>query len=668
MKNRHNIKQSAKSSTRHYKGRHKDGKSRQSRTYSGQLIGQVNHVSPRYAYISVEGIDDCVYIPTCHLKGAFHQDEVAIVISQKPAEHGQEGKQGHVISIVKRSQNKLVGRLEKQGEHFRVIPDHKRLHYPILVDLKHLNSAQPSDKVIVKIVKWPTSQQQAQGKVTQVLGPAGTHDVEMNAIVAQFGFSTEFPAEALQEAQKLPETFTRQTLQQRRDLRQIPTFTIDPEDAKDFDDALSIRKLPDGDYEVGIHIADVSHYVREGTYIDKEALVRATSIYLVDRTISMLPERLANDLCSLKPQQDRLAFSVILNVDKKARMNQCWIGETIIHSDKRFTYATAQQTIDAQSGELCQELTLLHELAQNLRTRRLQDGAIGFENTEVHVQLDKEGQPTHIMPKATYTTNTLVEEWMLMANKQVAEHVHKHKQEQDIPTFLYRTHDTPDVDKLQEFTAFVRQLGHCFKPQEGALAASFNKLNHELQDEPYFSTVQALAIRTMAKAIYTTDAKPHFGLGFTHYTHFTSPIRRYPDLMVHRLVKHYLQKGKPPEAEAYEAKCRHASAMEGLATEAERASLAYIKVLFMQGLQGQKLQGVISGVTEWGLYVEILDNKCEGMVRLADIKDDYYRFDAKRFCVKGTRSGQVYRIGDKVKVTIKACHIDKRSVDFELAT
>ncbi len=483
--------------------------------------------------------------------------------------------------------------------------------------------------------------------------------------MAEFGLPFEFEQEVSDFADHIPDAITKEEISKRRDFREVTTFTVDPEDAKDFDDALSIKPLPKGGYEIGIHIADVTHYVRGQNVLEKEAYNRATSVYLVDRTIPMLPERLSNFLCSLRPHEDKLTFSAVFEMDENGDVLNEWFGRTIIHSDRRFTYEEGQEAIDTQSGDFYKELTILDTLAKKLRKRRFESGAINFETVEVKFKLDEKGTPLGIIPKVRRDIHKMIEEFMLLANKRVAEFIFN--KEKGKHTFVYRTHDRPDPEKLSTFSTFAKRFGHDLKIEDERVSKSLNKLMADIDGKPEQNVLEQLAIRSMAKAKYTTETNMHFGLAFKHYTHFTSPIRRYPDMMVHRLLQHYLDGGKPVDKEDFEAKCLHSSEREKRAADAERASIKYKQVEYMAISEKRPYDGIISGVTEWGLYIEITETKCEGMVRISDIEDDYYSYDEKNYRLVGQRSQRVYTLGDKVTVIVKNTDINRRTIDLEFA-
>lgn len=630
------------------------------------IIGQVDHVNPAYAYIvPKETIQEDVWVKQEDLLGALDKDLVKVMVLQQARE--QKRSVGRVVEIIERNKAPIVGRLARYGKNTFVIPDGRRMHYDIIIKAEEAKEAKHDDKVIVKITGWPQGDKHPTGVIQKVLGPAGVHEVEIHAIMAEFGLSEHFPSKVTAEANAIPAAIPVHEIARRRDFREILTVTIDPEDAKDFDDALSLRKLPNGHYEVGIHIADASYYVQEGSLLDLEALERGTSVYLIDRTIPMLPEKLSNELCSLNPHEDKLTFSAVFELNSRGEILKEWLGETVIHSNKRFTYEEAQQVITAKKGNFHEELTTLNQLAKQLRTERFKQGAINFETVEVKFQLDAQGKPLRVVPKVWQDTHKLVEEFMLLANVRVATRVSKMQQGKNLPTFVYRAHDTPDPDKLNDFWGFVKQLGYPKNTKGQSIPQALNAILGAATGTAEANIIQSLAIRTMAKAVYTSEDKRHFGLAFQHYTHFTSPIRRYPDIMAHRLLKQYLKGQFDADPRSYEAKCQHASERERVATDAERASVRYKQVEFMQALQGTILEGIISGVTDWGIYVELVDNRCEGMIRLADMTDDYYELDEKGFRVVGKRSKKSYRLGDQIYVQVKSCDLTKRTVSLNLA-
>lgn len=638
------------------------------------IIGTVDYVSPRNAFIISPDTEIDVMVKAEDLKYAMNGDTVKVLVHAK----NKPGKraEGEVVEIIKRLRSEFVGRLEISPRYAFVVPDFKKMHYDIFVKLGSIQNAKHNDKVIVKITEWPGRDKNPVGEVIDVLGPAGDNDAEIHSIMAEFGLPFEFEERITEEAEKISEEITQKEIEKRRDLRDVFTITIDPEDAKDFDDAISFRILENDHYEIGVHIADVAHYVKPDTILDDEAFNRATSVYLVDRTIPMLPEKLSNGLCSLRPHEDKLTFSAIFEIDVNAKIHKEWFGRTIIHSDRRFSYEEAQERIETQEGDYAKELVTLNQLALKLRVERFMRGSVNFETTEVKFKLDEKGKPLGVYPKVRKDAHKLVEDFMLLANKKVAEYVFHMKSKgsenegakkgkRGEKTFVYRTHDYPDPEKLQTFSVFAQKFGHQLKTEEAEISKSLNNLLEDIEGKPEQNVLQTLAIRTMAKAKYTTEPKGHFGLAFDHYTHFTSPIRRYPDVMVHRLLQHYLDKGKSVDKDKYEEKCLHSSEMEKRAADAERASIKYKQVEFMASVEDKVFDGLVSGVTEWGIFVEIIETKCEGMVRMSDMDDDYYEFDEKNYRVIGKRNKKIITLGDKVQVTVKATDIDRRTIDLE---
>jgi len=630
-----------------------------------QLTGIVDHVNPRFAYVRIgEGKSD-VYVRTRDLGSAVDGDTVSLSLLQ--SRHG-EHPEGRVVSIIRRSRTKFVGRVELSKNFAFVVPDYKKIHQDFFIYPEHINNAKTNDKVIVEVIDWAEGEKNPTAKIVSVLGKAGENEAEIHSIMAEFGLPFKFPEQVEKESKKISEGFTAAEIKKRWDFRPITTFTIDPEDAKDFDDALSLRILENGNYEIGVHIADVTHYVQQGTALDEEAFDRATSVYLVDRTIPMLPERLSNELCSLRPNEDKFTFSAVFEMDHNATIKKEWFGRTIIHSDFRFTYERAQEVLEAGKGEYAKELKTLNDLAHKLRKERFDKGAVNFETTEVKFKLDEKGKPLAVVPKIRKDAHKLIEEFMLLANKRVATYVYSMKKGEDKNTFVYRTHDFPDPEKVNDFAQFAKQFGHKLHIDERTISRSLNKLMDEIEGKPEQNVLQSLAVRSMAKAKYTTEAKGHFGLAFDHYTHFTSPIRRYPDMMVHRLLQHYIDQGKSVNKKDYEDKCLHSSEREKRAADAERASIKYKQVEYMSMMEkGIVYDGLISGVTEWGIFVEIIDTKCEGMIRLADMEDDYYEFDEKNYCIVGRRRRKIYTLGDQVRVKVKKTDVDKRLIDLVFA-
>ncbi|QSE98068.1 ribonuclease R [Fulvivirga lutea] len=626
------------------------------------IEGTVDHVNPRFAYVIPKDGTDDIYVSDKDLKFAMDGDKVRVGLKDK--KHGKHAE-GVVLEILERGKDEIVGRIEFSPRFAFVIADNRKIHQDVFVSLNETMKAAHNDKVIVKIKQWPSHDKSPEGEVIRILGKAGENNAEIHSIMAEFDLPFEFPNHVEEEAEAISEQLPKDEIAKRKDFRGVTTFTIDPEDAKDFDDALSYRKLDNGNTEVGVHIADVTYYVQPNTQLEKEAYDRATSVYLVDRTIPMLPEKLSNGLCSLRPNEDKFTFAAVFELDEEAKIVNEWFGRTVIHSDRRFAYEEAQQGIETGEGDFGKELQLLNALAKKLKAKKFAAGAVNFETTEVKFKLDEKGKPLGVIPKVRQDAHKLIEEFMLLANRQVARFVYGKKKGEEKLTFVYRTHDFPDPEKIETFATFARRFGHELKTEGSAVSKSLNNLMTEIEGKPEENVLQQLAIRSMAKAKYTTEAMGHFGLAFDHYSHFTSPIRRYPDMMVHRLLQHYLDGGKSAKKEDYEEKCVHSSEREKRAAEAERASIKYKQVEYMSLVEEKVFDGIISGVTEWGIFIEIVATKCEGMVRMVDLKDDYYEFDEKNYRVIGRKNKKMYSLGDKVTVAIKNTDIDRRTIDLE---
>lgn len=626
------------------------------------IVGTVDYVNPKFCYVSTSEMDDDVWVPTERMHFALDGDEVKVMLFTQL----RKGRrlEGRITGIIKRGRTSFVGRIEHTPNYSFVIPDHRKMHLDIFIKSDNTKKSAQNDKVVVEIISWPDHDKNPEGIVREVLGKAGENNAEIHSIMAEFGLPFRFSESIKKAASKIKNEIPAAEIKKRRDFRSITTLTIDPEDAKDFDDALSLEILENGNMEVGVHIADVSHYIKPGSVLDKEAYQRATSVYLVDRTIPMLPERLSNELCSLNPNEDKLTFSAVFDLDSNGHVKKEWYGRTIIHSDKRFTYEEAQGIIEKVAGPFSKELTILNELALKLRIDRFMRGSINFETNEVKFKLDKDGKPLGIIPKVRKDAHKLVEEFMLLANKKVAEFVFKMKKGRERKTFVYRTHDFPDPDRINAFSVFAKKFGHNLITEQTGLATSLNTLIEDVEGRPEQNVLQTLAIRSMSKAKYTTETQMHFGLAFRHYTHFTSPIRRYPDVMVHRLLQHYLDNGQNFSPSEYEQKCKHSSEREKRAADAERASIKYKQVEYIETISGREFEGVVSGVTEYGVFVELIENKCEGMVRIHTMKDDYYDFDEDNYCIQGRRSKKKITLGDTVKVKIAATDIDRRTIDL----
>ena len=554
-------------------------------------------------------------------------------------------------------------------KHFAfLLTDNKVLANDIFIPKNALKGGKTGDKAVVRITEWPDRARNPYGEVVDILGPAGENNTEIHAILAEFGLPYRYPEAVEKAADKIPDTITPAEIAAREDFRSVTTFTIDPKDAKDFDDALSIRRLDNGHWEVGVHIADVSYYVKPGSLIDKEAESRGTSVYLVDRVVPMLPERLCNDVCSLRPDEDKLTFSCIFELNDNAEVKKSHIARTVIRSNRRFAYEEAQAVIETGEGDFKDEILALNDLAQKLRKRRFEHGSINFDRHEVKFDIDENGKPIGVYFKVSKEANKLIEEFMLLANRTVAEFVGKPANGRKPKAFVYRVHDTPDPDKMSLFAAFITRFGYKIKTEgsKSDLSKGINNLLAKVQGRPEENLVETVAIRAMAKAVYTTVNIGHYGLAFDYYTHFTSPIRRYPDLMVHRLLERYMAGGRSVNVHTLEDECEHASDMEQLAANAERASIKYKQVEYMSERLGQEYDGVISGITEWGLYVEINENKCEGLVPIRDLEDDYYEFDEKNYCLMGRRKHRIYRLGDPIRIKVARANLERKQLDFAL--
>lgn len=627
------------------------------------IVGIVDNVNPRFAYIAtgIEGQKD-IYIKSRDLGAAMHGDKVEVELLGKKSGENPEGR---VTEIIQRGRNRFVGRIELSKKNYAfIVPDFKKIYTDFFVYPENILGASTNDKVLFEVTRWPDGDKNPEAKVLEILGKAGENEAEIHSIMAEFDLPFRFPENVLHESEKISEVIPEDEIKKRRDFRSTLTFTIDPEDAKDFDDAISFKKLDSGNYEIGVHIADVTHYVKSGTVLDDDAYDRATSVYLVDRTVPMLPEKLSNGLCSLRPHEDKLTFAAVFEMDERGRVLNEWYGRTAIHSDHRFTYEGAQEGIETGSGKFANELKTLNDLAIKLRKARFTKGAVNFETTEVKFKLDDKGKPLAVVPKIRKDAHKLIEEFMLLANKGVATFIYKIKKSEGKNTFVYRIHDAPDPEKVRDFSLFAKQFGHQINPDENTISHSLNKLMEEIEGKPEQNVLQSLAVRAMAKAKYTTEPKGHFGLAFQHYTHFTSPIRRYPDMMVHRLLQHYLDEGKSVSKVEFEEKCVHSSEREKRAADAERASIKYKQVEFMSTAENKMYNGIITGVTDFGIFVEIVETKCEGMVRLSDMKDDFYEFDDRNYRVIGKRRNRIYRLGDTVEVRIKKTDVDRRTIDL----
>jgi ribonuclease R len=632
------------------------------------VTGRVDLTTDGSAFIITEDeFEPDIYVAPRKLRNALHGDTVKVYVYAK--QKGGRKKEGEIIEIVARAKMDFTGIVKLSDRFAFFVPDDRKMQHDIFIPLTDLNGAKDNEKAIAQISEWPEGAKNPIGKIIHVLGKQGDNNAEMNAILADFGFPLAFPKDVEEAAEAIAETIPAEEIAKRRDFRKVLTFTIDPFDAKDFDDAISFQKLPNGNYEIGVHIADVSHYVLPDSPLDIEAYDRGTSVYLVDRVIPMLPERLSNGLCSLRPNEDKLCFSAVFELDEKAIIHSEWFGRTVIHSDKRFAYEEAQEIIEGKQSDFSEEILKLNELAYILRERKFKAGAISFESAEVKFKLDEQGKPIGVYVKERKDAHKLIEDFMLLANRKVAEFVAKKGQGKHKYTFVYRAHDSPKEEALLNFAQFASKFGYKINTQsDKTIAFSLNALLVDVEGKGEQNVLTQLAIRSMAKAIYTTKKSSHYGLAFEYYTHFTSPIRRYPDVMVHRLLAHYLDEGSTANAEHYEKLCVHSSQMEKRAADAERASVKYKQAEYLQDNVGKEFEGIISGVTEWGMYVELVENKCEGMIRLRDINDDFYVLDEKNYCIIGQRKKRKYQLGDKVTIKVKKVDLTKRQIDFSLVT
>ena len=642
-------------------------KYRLSRSAMPRYEGVVTGATPSALYVEVEALESDVYVARRNGAGALDGDRVMVAVARRSRDGELEGT---ITEVVERSRKPYIGTAQLTTNSIFITPDSRRIGTDIRLERKRYPEVEDGDKIAVRVISWAEGERLPEGELVERLGRAGENDTEMHAILAEFDLPYHFEKEVTAAAERIAGEITAEEVAKRRDMRDVVTFTIDPADAKDFDDALSLRRIKEGVWEVGVHIADVTHYVTPGSVVDDEAVERATSVYLVDRTVPMLPERLCNDLCSLRPNEDKLSFSAVFTLNDDAEILDEWFGRTVIHSNRRFAYEEAQVVIETGVGDYAEEITTLNRMAQILRKERFRKGAIAFERDEVRFRLDDKGRPIGVYTKVQKEANQLIEEFMLLANRRVAEFcAHRMVNGRRVPRpMVYRVHDEPSEDKLGRFRDFALRFGHYFKAQKGrAVAKEMNKLLSTISGSAEANAITTLAVRSMAKAVYTTDNIGHYGLAFPYYTHFTSPIRRYPDMMVHRILATYLAGEKRVDKKHLEQLCQHSTEREILASEAERASIKYKMAEFMKDRIGEEFDGVVSGMTDWGIYVELDDTHVEGMAFLRDIDDDdYYRFDEARYEVVGRSSGIRLTLGSRVRVRVKSVDMNRRTLDFKL--
>ncbi len=634
------------------------------RSKGGHFVGKLDIAAGGYGFVNSESVAEDIFISQKNLNHALNGDTVKVHLYAKRKGRNPEGE---VIEIIERARDTFVGTVEVSARFTFFLPDSRQMPFDLFIPADKLGGAKDGQKVIARITDWPRNAKNPLGEVVEVLGDPGDNETEMHAILSEYGLPYRFSEEVEAEAARIPDKIPDSEYKSRRDFREVPTFTIDPEDAKDFDDALSLRKLPGGRWEAGIHIADVTYYVKPKTLLDHEAYERGTSVYLVDRVVPMLPEKLSNKVCSLRPNEEKLCFSAVFALDNEANVYDEWYGRTVIRSDRRFNYKEAQQIIDIGKGDLSSEILKFNELAQKLRKRRFDNGSIKFERSEVRFEIDDTGHPLKIMFAEHGQSNELIEEFMLLANRKVAELIGNVKDKKDKKTFVYRVHDRPDPAKLGRFSKFMRKFGYRINLSSNkAISDSMNKLMADVKGKKIQDMVETLAVRTMAKAEYSTKNIGHYGLAFRFYTHFTSPIRRYPDMIVHHMLGDYLEGKASKNSKKYERKCLHSSDMEQRAEDAERASIKYKQVEFMLDKTGHQYEGIISGVAEWGIYVEIVENLCEGLVPIRDLMDDFYEYDEDNYCLTGRNTGKKYQMGDTVNVEVIRANLPKRQLDFAL--
>ena len=642
-----------------FKNRKKKGK----RLDRNTLSGIVDHVNRKYAFVTTEEFSEDIRVRSRFMRGAIHGDKVELKISNNLTRKSIEGE---IIKILERKSNEFIGRIEDSKGFAFFIPKNKKIFVDFFVRKKKNENFSKNKKYIAKVIDWGNSNKKPEAQIIKCIGESGKNETEINSIIYDFNLPVKFPQDVIEETEKLNENISEKEINKRKDLRHLDSFTIDPDDAKDFDDALSIEK-EGGFYNIGIHIADVSHFFNNRTQINNEAEKRATSIYLVDRTIPMLPEKLSNNLCSLKPNVDRLTFSVLVRMDEKFKIVNSWVGKTIIHSKKRFTYEEAQESIDNSDGLFHEKLNNLNKVAKHIRKKRFDSGSFNFRSNEVKFKLDKEKKPVGVYKKTRKDTHKLVEEYMLLANKLVAELIINHeKKHHKLFPFIYRIHEDPEQQKISELKNYIKQYGYSINSNENNLAVSLNDLMKKIKGKPEESSIEKFAIRSMSKAKYSTNKEKHFGLSFRHYTHFTSPIRRFPDVMVHRLISDYTNGSKPKDKRYYDIMCKHSSKMEINATKAERESIKYKQAEYMSNFIGKEFEAVVSGITEWGMYGEIIENHCEGLIKMSSMKDDRYDYDDQKIRIIGRNNKKIFRLGQVIRVKVTDTDIEKRTIDLVL--
>ncbi len=630
------------------------------------LEGRIQFNQQKNAYLVVEGEEKDIFIPKNSTLNALDGDIVKI---EANSNNGSKSS-GKVLEVISRKRTKFVGIVQITNPNYGfVIIDNTSIHVDFYVPTNLLIGAENGQKVIVELIKWDENRDSPDGKIIEILGSPGSHEVEINSILVEYNLPYKFTEEVENDAKNISTEISKEEVKKRRDIRKILTLTIDPKDAKDFDDAISIETLKNGNTEIGVHIADVSHYVKPGTLLDEEAFKRATSVYLVDRVVPMLPEILSNNVCSLRPNEDKLTFSIFFEFNNQQEIVKQWIGKTIINSNHRFTYEEAQKIIETKEGLYSTEVLTFHSIASKLREDRIKNGSISFDKLEVKFILDNQNKPKEIFFKIGKEANHLIEEFMLLANKKVTEFVSLNKEKETTNTFIYRIHDKPNYNKIIELKAFIKKFGYDFNlVNKEEIRKSFNKLLNDIKNKPEENMIETLSMRCMSKAVYSTENIGHYGLAFLNYSHFTSPIRRYPDIMVHRLIEHYLNGGISQNKETYEENCSHCSTRERLASNAERDSIKYMQTLYLNGFIGKELEGLISGVTEWGIYVETKDSLAEGLIRIRNLEGDFYTYDSKNHSIVGARTKKKYQLGDNVIIKVINTDLARKQIEFQLVS